>query len=50
MTLYSLSAERGEVICTSASCTAVWHPLSASAHADRSRVVSTVTRPDGSRQ
>jgi predicted lipoprotein with Yx(FWY)xxD motif len=52
MTLYSLSAERGgKFICTSASCTQVWHPLSASAGTPSGVAsLSTITRPDGSRQ
>jgi predicted lipoprotein with Yx(FWY)xxD motif len=52
MTLYSLSAERrGKFICASASCTQLWHPLSAGSAAP-SGVASlgTITRPDGSQQ
>jgi predicted lipoprotein with Yx(FWY)xxD motif len=52
MTLYSLSAERGgKFICTSASCTQVWHPLSATAGAPSGVAsLSTITRPDGAQQ
>jgi predicted lipoprotein with Yx(FWY)xxD motif len=53
MTLYSLSAEQGgKFICTSSSCTQLWHPLSASAAGTPSGVASlaTVMRPDGTRQ
>jgi predicted lipoprotein with Yx(FWY)xxD motif len=53
MTLYSLSVEHGgKFICTSSSCTQVWHPLSASTAGTPSGVPSlgTVTRPDGTRQ
>jgi predicted lipoprotein with Yx(FWY)xxD motif len=53
MTLYSLSAERGgKFICTSSSCTQIWHPLSAPAAGTPSGVASlaTVARPDGSQQ
>jgi len=54
MTLYSLSAERnGKWICTSAACTAIWHPLSAPGGGTPSGSVGslgTVTRPDGTMQ
>jgi predicted lipoprotein with Yx(FWY)xxD motif len=52
MTLYSLSAERGgKFICTSASCTQVWHPLSATGGTPGGVAsLSTTTRPDGSQQ
>jgi predicted lipoprotein with Yx(FWY)xxD motif len=51
MTLYSLSAERsGKFICTSASCTQVWHPLSAAGTPSGVASLSTIARPDGSQQ
>jgi predicted lipoprotein with Yx(FWY)xxD motif len=52
MTLYSLSAERaGKLICTSTSCTQVWHPLVATAGTPGGVAsLSTVARPDGSQQ
>jgi predicted lipoprotein with Yx(FWY)xxD motif len=52
LTLYSLSAERGgKFICTSASCTQVWHPLSASGGTPSGVAsLSTITRPDGAQQ
>ncbi len=53
MTLYSLSGEHGgKFICTSSTCTAVWHPLSASAGTPSGSVGSlgTVKRPDGTVQ
>jgi predicted lipoprotein with Yx(FWY)xxD motif len=52
MTLYSLSAERGgKFLCTSASCTQVWHPLSATGGAPSGVAsLSTSTRPDGTQQ
>src|SRR2546421_602959 len=52
-TLYSLSAEHGgKFICTSSSCTQLWHPLSAPAAGTPSGVASlgTITRPDGTLQ
>ena len=54
MTLYTLSGEHaGKFICTSSSCTAVWHPLAASAGSSPSGEVgslATVKRPDGTTQ
>jgi predicted lipoprotein with Yx(FWY)xxD motif len=52
MTLYSLSAERGgKFICTSTSCTQVWHPLVATAGTPSGVAsLSIVARPDGSQQ
>lgn len=52
MTLYSLSAEHGgKFICTSSSCTQVWHPLSAAGGTPSGVAsLSVVTRPDGSQQ
>jgi predicted lipoprotein with Yx(FWY)xxD motif len=52
LTLYSLSAERGgKFICTSASCTQVWHPLGASGGTPSGVAsLSTITRPDGTQQ
>jgi predicted lipoprotein with Yx(FWY)xxD motif len=51
-TLYSLSGEQGgKFICTSAACTQVWHPLSASGTPSGSvGSLGTVKRPDGSEQ
>ncbi len=54
MTLYSLSGEQnGKWICTSAACTAVWHPVLAPSSGTPSGSVGslgTVTRPDGTVQ
>jgi predicted lipoprotein with Yx(FWY)xxD motif len=53
MTLYSLSVEHaGKFICTSSSCTQIWHPLSATASATPTGVASLgkITRPDGTQQ
>jgi predicted lipoprotein with Yx(FWY)xxD motif len=53
MTLYSLSGERsGKFICTSSSCTQVWHPLSASAGtpSGNAGALGSVKRPDGTQQ
>lgn len=54
MTLYHLSVEQnGKFICTSSSCTALWHPLTVSAGATPSGEVGslgTVKRPDGTTQ
>lgn len=54
MTLYHLSAERnGKFICTSSSCTGIWHPLTVSTGATPSGEVGslgTVKRPDGTTQ
>jgi predicted lipoprotein with Yx(FWY)xxD motif len=54
MTLYHLSAEQnGKFICTSASCTGIWHPLTVPAGSTPSGEVgslSTVKRPDGTTQ
>jgi predicted lipoprotein with Yx(FWY)xxD motif len=52
-TLYSLSGEKsGKFICTSSTCTQVWHPLSASAGTPSGSVGSlgSVKRPDGTEQ
>jgi len=52
-TLYSLSVEKsGKFICTSSTCTQVWHPLSASAGTPSGSVGSLgrVKRPDGTEQ
>lgn len=54
MTLYALSAEqKGKFICSSSSCTAVWHPLTVPAGGHLSGSVgslSTIKRPDGTMQ
>jgi predicted lipoprotein with Yx(FWY)xxD motif len=54
MTLYHLSGEgNGKFICTSAACTQVWHPVSASAGSTPSGSVGSlgsVKRPDGTEQ
>jgi predicted lipoprotein with Yx(FWY)xxD motif len=54
MTLYHLSGEKsGKFICTSSGCTAVWHPLTASAGATPTGQVGSlgvVKRPDGTTQ
>jgi predicted lipoprotein with Yx(FWY)xxD motif len=54
MTLYRLSAEQnGKFICTTASCTGIWHPLTISTGATPGGDVSslaTVKRPDGTTQ
>jgi predicted lipoprotein with Yx(FWY)xxD motif len=53
MTLYSLSVEQnGKLICTSGSCTQIWHPLGAPSSGTPSGASSlgTVMRPDGTRQ
>jgi predicted lipoprotein with Yx(FWY)xxD motif len=54
MTLYRLSGEQnGKFICTSSSCTQVWHPLAAPASGAPSGAVgslATVKRPDGTIQ
>lgn len=54
MTLYHLSVEQnGKFICTSSSCTGIWHPLTVSAGATPSGEVGslgTVKRPDGTTQ
>jgi predicted lipoprotein with Yx(FWY)xxD motif len=52
-TLYSLSVEQnGKFICTSGSCTQIWHPLTAPSSGTPSGAASlgTVMRPDGTRQ
>ena len=54
MTLYRLSGEQnGRFICTSSSCTQVWHPLAAPTSGAPSGAVAslaTVKRPDGTQQ
>ncbi|MCW3026963.1 MAG: hypothetical protein JWN81_174 [Solirubrobacterales bacterium] len=51
LTLYSLSAEQGgKFICTSSSCTQIWHPLSASGTPGGVASLGTVMRPDGTKQ
>jgi predicted lipoprotein with Yx(FWY)xxD motif len=54
MTVYSLSGEQnGKWICTSASCTGIWHPVIAPSSGTPSGSVGslgTVTRPDGTIQ
>jgi predicted lipoprotein with Yx(FWY)xxD motif len=52
MTLYSLSAEHGgKLICTSSSCTQIWHPLSAAGGTPSGVAsLSVVNRPDGIQQ
>src|SRR6202043_2795052 len=54
MTLYRLSGEEnGKFICTSSSCTQVWHPLAAPTSGAPSGAVgslATVKRPDGTVQ
>lgn len=54
MTLYHLSVEqKGKFICTSSSCTGIWHPLTVSAGTTPSGEVGslgTVKRPDGTTQ
>jgi predicted lipoprotein with Yx(FWY)xxD motif len=51
MTLYSLSAEQGgRFICTSSSCTQIWHPLSAAGTPGGVASLGTVMRPDGTQQ
>jgi predicted lipoprotein with Yx(FWY)xxD motif len=51
MTLYSLSAEQGgKFICTSNSCTQIWHPLSAAGTPGGVASLGTVMRPDGTQQ
>jgi predicted lipoprotein with Yx(FWY)xxD motif len=54
MTLYRLSGERaGSLICTSASCLQIWHPLNPPATGSPSTGVAslaTIKRPDGSEQ
>ncbi len=53
MTLYHLSAEHnGKFICTSSSCVAIWHPLTAPSGSTPSGAESlgTVKRPDGTEQ
>jgi predicted lipoprotein with Yx(FWY)xxD motif len=53
MTLYHLGGEvNGKFICTSSSCTGVWHPLIAPSSGAPSGAASlgTVKRPDGSTQ
>jgi predicted lipoprotein with Yx(FWY)xxD motif len=51
MTLYSLSAEQGgKFICTSSSCTQIWHPLSAAGTPSGVASLGTVMRPDGTQQ
>jgi predicted lipoprotein with Yx(FWY)xxD motif len=54
ITLYRLSGEqKGRFICTSSSCTQVWHPLAAPTSGAPSGAVgslATVTRPDGTMQ
>jgi predicted lipoprotein with Yx(FWY)xxD motif len=54
MTLYRLSGEQnGKFICTSSSCTQVWHPLAAPTSGAPSGAVgslATVNRPDGTVQ
>jgi predicted lipoprotein with Yx(FWY)xxD motif len=54
MTLYSLSGEHGgKFICTSSTCTQVWHPVTASSASAPSGSVGslgTVKRPDGTEQ
>ena len=54
LTIYSLSGEQnGKWICTSAACTAIWHPVTAPSSGTPSGSVGslgTVTRPDGTRQ
>jgi predicted lipoprotein with Yx(FWY)xxD motif len=52
LTLYSLSAERGgKFICTSASCTQVWHPLTPTGGTPTGVAsLNTITRPDGAQQ
>lgn len=54
MTLYHLSVEHnGKFICTSSSCTGIWHPLTVSAGTTPSGEVGslgTVKRPDGTTQ
>jgi predicted lipoprotein with Yx(FWY)xxD motif len=52
MTLYSLSAEHGgKFLCTSTSCTQVWHPLSGAAGTPSGvGSLGTVARPDGTQQ
>lgn len=53
MTLYHLSAEKnGKFICTSSSCTGIWHPLTTQGGQAPAGVsgLSTVQRPDGRMQ
>jgi predicted lipoprotein with Yx(FWY)xxD motif len=54
LTLYHLSAEQGgKFICTSASCTQVWHPLTVASGTKPSGTVGSlgvVKRPDGTEQ
>jgi predicted lipoprotein with Yx(FWY)xxD motif len=54
LTLYHLSAEQGgKFICTSASCTQVWHPVTIASGAKPSGTVGSlgvVKRPDGTEQ
>lgn len=54
LTLYHLSAEQGgKFICTSASCTQVWHPLAVVSGTKLSGTVGSlgvVKRPDGTEQ
>jgi predicted lipoprotein with Yx(FWY)xxD motif len=54
LTLYHLSAERGgKFICTSASCTQVWHPVVVASGTKPSGTVGSlgvVKRPDGTEQ
>jgi predicted lipoprotein with Yx(FWY)xxD motif len=54
MTLYHLSAEQGgKFICTSASCTQVWHPVVVTSGSKPSGTVGSlgvVKRPDGTEQ
>jgi predicted lipoprotein with Yx(FWY)xxD motif len=50
MTLYSLSGESaGKLICASATCTQIWHPLAGSA-ASGVGSLGTFKRPDGTEQ
>lgn len=54
LTLYHLSAEQGgKFICTSASCTQVWHPVVVASGTNPSGTVGSlgvVKRPDGTEQ
>ncbi len=54
MTLYHLGGEQnGKFICTSTSCTGIWHPLTVSAGSTPSGTVGSlgmVKRPDGTTQ